>query len=276
VTRQPIDVRRAGAGDVDDVARLWCIARQDVNPSARPAGGAVPEQLRMRLREALLGDEVQVVIARWDARAVGYAVLRLAPAAALADGLALQIEHLFVIPELRRHGVARSLLSVVTGIAERAGAEQIVSSAPPGARDTHRFLARLGFSPVVVRRVAATSVLRRKLAGEGRRGGLDDLLSRRRSLRARASWPHRGEGQRAAGGHRAPVAKGGPVPVAGPAAVAGDRPVAVAGDHPVPLADAVELPVAPAAGDVPTLSLGVPAAALGGGRACRRSVGRAP
>jgi hypothetical protein len=46
---------------------------------------------------------------------------------------------------------------------------------------------------VTVRRVALTSVLRRKLSGEGRRNGLEDLLSRRRSLRARAAWPRRSE-----------------------------------------------------------------------------------
>ena len=51
----------------------------------------------------------------------------MADLAPLAEGVALQIEHLFVVPDLRRHGVARALLSAVTGIAERVGADQIVS-----------------------------------------------------------------------------------------------------------------------------------------------------
>jgi hypothetical protein len=34
--------------------------------------------------------------------------------------------------------------------------------------------------------MASTAALRRRLAGDTRRGGLEDLLSRRRSLRARA------------------------------------------------------------------------------------------
>ena len=193
VSRQPIDVRRVGAGDEEDLLRLWLLAREDVGPLGRPLGTTSPEALRPRLRAALAGDDVQIVLARWDGRPAGYSLVRVVPVAALLDGSAVQIEHLYVVPELRRHGVARALLAAVTGIAERAGAEQIVSSAPPGARDSHRFLARLGFSPVVVRRVVATSVLRRKLAGEARRGGLEDLLSRRRSLRARAGWPRRGE-----------------------------------------------------------------------------------
>jgi GNAT superfamily N-acetyltransferase len=193
VTRQPIDVRRAGTGDVEDLLQLWSVAREDFGPLGRPTIVTAPEQIRPRLRAALLGDDVHVVIARWDGRPAGYTLVRVVPIAALLDGLAVQIEQLYVLPELRRHGVARAMLVAVTGIAERVGAEQVISSAPQGARDSHRFLARLGFSPVVVRRVAATSVLRRKLAGEGRRGGLEDLLSRRRSLRARAGWPRRGE-----------------------------------------------------------------------------------
>jgi GNAT superfamily N-acetyltransferase len=193
VTRQPIDVRRAGAGDLDDLLQLWALAREDVGPLGRPSSSTSVEAIRPRLRAALLGDDIPVVIARWEGRPAGYTLVRVVPVAALLEGLAVQIEQLFVVPEFRRHGVARALLACVTGIADRAGADQIVSSAPPSARDSHRFLARLGFSPVVVRRVVSTSVLRRKLAGECRRGGLEDLLSRRRSLRARAGWPRRPE-----------------------------------------------------------------------------------
>jgi hypothetical protein len=97
----------------------------------------------------------------------------------------VHVEHLFVVPPVRRHGVARALLHGVASVAERHGADQVVSNAPPSARETHRFLARLGFTPLVVRRVAPTSLLRRRLAGESRRSALEDLLSRRRSLRAR-------------------------------------------------------------------------------------------
>jgi GNAT superfamily N-acetyltransferase len=193
VARQQIDVRRAGAGDLEDLLRLWSLAREDVGPMGRPLIVTAPEQVRPRLRASLCGDDVQVAIARWDGRPAGFTLVRVVPVAALLEGLAVQVEHLYVVPELRRHGVAKALLGAVIGIAERVGAEQVFSSAPPGARDSHRFLARLGFSPVVIRRVAATSVLRRKLAGEGRRGGLEDLLSRRRSLRARADRPRRGE-----------------------------------------------------------------------------------
>jgi hypothetical protein len=86
---------------------------------------------------------------------------------------------------LRRHGVARALLLGVTCVAERQGAEQVLSNVPPAAREVHRFFARLGFAPLFVRRAVPTVVLRRRLSGDTRRPGVDDLLSRRRSLRAR-------------------------------------------------------------------------------------------
>jgi GNAT superfamily N-acetyltransferase len=181
----PADVTRVGPSDVDDVLELWAVAREETARGTRMASVDIA-LVRERLVSALRTDQYHMVMARWSGRPAGYALLRLSPAAPLLEGTILQMEHLFVVPELRRHGIARSLLLAVTGIAERHGAEQVMTAAPPGARETHRYLARLGFSPVLVRRVVPASVLRRRLTGESRRGGLEDLLYRRRSLRARA------------------------------------------------------------------------------------------
>jgi GNAT superfamily N-acetyltransferase len=104
----------------------------------------------------------------------------------IVDEPCMHVENLFVTPELRRRGIAKLLLGGAASVAERSGAEQVVISSPPSSRDAQRFLARLGFTPFVIRRMASTAALRRRLAGEPRRGALEDLLSRRRSLRARA------------------------------------------------------------------------------------------
>jgi ribosomal protein S18 acetylase RimI-like enzyme len=187
--RVPVEVRRATVDDVDEVLALWREARSD---AADRVGRPVPvEQLRPRLATALARGDVEVLIARWDGRPAGFVVVRLAPLTLLADTRALHVEQLFVTPELRRHGIARNLLSGVVTRAERECAEQVVTGVAPWARDTHRFFARLGFTPLVVRRTVATGVLRRRLAGESARGAVDDLLSRRRSLRARARLLHR-------------------------------------------------------------------------------------
>lgn len=223
MTRPSVDVRRAVVDDLEDLLLLWGQARDEVTGATRAVAGTAPEHLRPRLREALEGDDVHVLVARLEDVAAGYALLRVAPVFAITDGPCLHIEHLFVAPQARRRGVAKALLSGVAAVAERSGADQVMTSVAPTARDTHRFLARLGFSPFVVRRVATTAVLRRKLAGESRRGTLDDLLSRRRSLRARASWVGGRPGRSApdpALAHAADddlVASSGLVPSSGPA-----------------------------------------------------------
>lgn len=185
MSRPPVDITRVGPSDVDDVLELWAVARSEAARGSRmPSIDLV--SVRESLALALKTDQYHMVLARWSGRPAGYALLRLSPAAPLLEGTVLQMEHLFVVPELRRHGIARSLLFAVAGIAERYGAEQVTTAAPPGARETHRYLARLGFSPILIRRVVNVPVLRRRLAGVSHRGALEDLLSRRRFLRARA------------------------------------------------------------------------------------------
>jgi ribosomal protein S18 acetylase RimI-like enzyme len=190
VSRPPVEARRATAADLDDLVLLWTHAREELGRSGRLPSVVPLEQFRARLTEVLAGTDSIVLIGRHEGAPAGYAVLRLAPVL-LAEGDALHIEQVFVLPSMRRRGVARALLVVATSIAERQGADQVLAGAPPSAREAHRFLARLGFSPLMVRRVVGTSALRRRLAGESPRRGLEDLLSRRRSLRARslrAGW----------------------------------------------------------------------------------------
>jgi GNAT superfamily N-acetyltransferase len=184
VPRLPVDVRRAGTDDLDDLLVLWAQARDEVARSGRSVG-APADQLRPRLQAALAGDDLHLLLARWDGRPAAYAAVRAVAPTPLFEGEAMQIEHLFVTRDLRRHGLARALLAAVAGLAERAGVDQVISSVAPSARESQRFFARLGFAPFVVRRVVTTATLRRRLTGEARRGALEDLLSRRRSLRAR-------------------------------------------------------------------------------------------
>jgi GNAT superfamily N-acetyltransferase len=185
VPRLAAEVRRATVDDLDDVLELWAQARAEQLQAGRQVWPG-DEQLRPRLAEALADGSAEVLLAGWEGRPAGFVLLRIAPLSLLADAPAVHLEQLYVVPRLRRHGIARALLGRVVVRADRTGAEQVVCSVLPWARDTHRFFARLGFTPLVVRRGVATSVLRRRLSGESPRKGLDDLLLRRRSLRARA------------------------------------------------------------------------------------------
>ncbi|MEJ2578837.1 MAG: GNAT family N-acetyltransferase, partial [Kineosporiaceae bacterium] len=127
MTRPPVDVRPAGLADVDDLVQLWTSAREELARNGRPLGAADAEGLRRRLATALAEDGLQVVLARWAGRPAGYALMRVAALAPLLDGVVLHVDHLFVLPELRRHGIARALHAMVAGTAERLGADQVVA-----------------------------------------------------------------------------------------------------------------------------------------------------
>jgi GNAT superfamily N-acetyltransferase len=196
MSRLALEVVRAQLGDLDDVLTLWSEGREEVIRLGR--GSVTAEQLRPRLAEALRSGQAEVVLARREGQPAGFLILREPPLSFLSDSASLVIDQLFVSAAQRRHGVARALLGYAAARAERSACDQILTSVAPWARDIHRFFARLGFVPLTVHRTVAPAVLRRRLAGESSRTALDDLLSKRRSLRARARLhPARHQGLRA-------------------------------------------------------------------------------
>jgi len=141
-----------------------------------------------RVAVALARDGVRAYLAFVEEQPVGYIVLSRRPLSFLTDSQCVSIEQIFVAREARRSGGARALVTAAAAYADRLGAEQIASSVPSQGREANRFFARLGFSSYVVRRVTTTTALRRKLAtGEELHPALDQLLQRRRSLRAQAT-----------------------------------------------------------------------------------------
>jgi GNAT superfamily N-acetyltransferase len=184
VARALVDVRRVTVDELGEVLELWTQGRDEFTRQGRQAASA--EQVAPRLADALAAGQIEILLARREGRPAGFLILRETPLTFMVDQPAICIDQLFVAADARRHGVARAMLSLVAGRAERSGADQIVSSVTPWARDTHRFFARLGFAPLTVRRSVSPATLRRRLTGESARGGLEDLLARRRSLRARA------------------------------------------------------------------------------------------
>lgn len=186
--RPAADVRLASPEDRDDLVALWVAAREEIARDNRSTHVMPVEDLRSRLGVLLDGTDVQILLGRREGTCAGYVVMSVAPVSSVLETRVLLIEHLFVHPQHRRVGLAKAMLAAASLLAERAGLDQIVCNVAPAPRETHRFFARLGFSPMVVRRIAATSVLRRRLAGDQRRPGLaaiEDLALRRRFRRAR-------------------------------------------------------------------------------------------
>ncbi|MDP9408147.1 MAG: GNAT family N-acetyltransferase [Actinomycetota bacterium] len=172
--RSQVAVREAGEEDVPVLVGFGEALRDS---------GALPRRAaRLPLAElytqALDDPERRVVLAVGDAgEPLGMAIFVRAPATSLLEVPALHVTHVVVDDRHRRRGAGRALLAAAATQAEELGLEQVVVSVPPGDRDANRFYARLGFAPLVMRRVAPAAPLKRRLTGE------HEQVSRRRALR---------------------------------------------------------------------------------------------
>ena len=166
--------------------QIWDELRQQGGRLERlgpaPTHGEAVERLRQ-----ICGDPAsRTVLAVVGAEPVGMTILAAAPATPLSDELAVHVHYLYVRDRFRRRGAGRAMLAAAAAFAEEVGAEHVTTSAPPQLRDTNRFLARLGFAPVVVRRSVPVVVLRRRLVAAGV-AAADHILARRRMKRLRAA-----------------------------------------------------------------------------------------
>ena len=185
MSRPAISVRRVCADEERTFTELWMSSRVEAGISPEVAARAASEG---RVSTALHRDDVRAYVATADGRAVGFAVAATSPFSSLTDTPSVTIDQLYVVPESRRHGVARHLMTALTQYAESHGCDQIGCSVPAQHREANRFFARLGFSSQVVRRVTSVAALRRRLGqDQPRHNSIEALLQRRRSLRARAT-----------------------------------------------------------------------------------------
>lgn len=183
MSRPHVSVRCVTPDLQAQLAELWVCARVEAGATAEAAGRAVTEG---RLAAALTREDVRVYLAYMDDEPIGYLALSHSFLSGLAEPPCVVIDQLYVAKASRRHGAARALLLAATTYAERCGSDQLAASVPAPDREANRFFARLGFSAHVVKRLATTAALRRRLTGEEPRQGLEQILQRRRSLRARS------------------------------------------------------------------------------------------
>lgn len=173
-----VRTRQVRSADLAAVVDLWEELRGvggRLGPFGPPAAtGAVQERL-----EALAADPShRVVVAEIDQQVVGLAVLSRLPLTPISDVECVQISFMHVRNDRRRRGVGREIVDCAAAFADEVAADYVTVGVFPGSRDTNRYFARLGFTPLVVRRAIATSMLQRRLGGN--RGVRDVLLRRRR------------------------------------------------------------------------------------------------
>jgi GNAT superfamily N-acetyltransferase len=150
-----------------------------------------PSEQRLRSRLAATADEpgFQGVVAELDGIVVGMATFQVRTMGPFVDAPVVQIDYLHVRSGFQRKGVARALVAAATTFAEEQGAEHVSVHVLPQLREANRFYARLGFAPIVIRRVASVTTLRRRLGadpdGAAERAGR--VARRRLVLKARSS-----------------------------------------------------------------------------------------
>lgn len=186
MTRTAPWVREASADDLPALLGLWAqlreISRDPGLRSVRDPVATIVERAGERLEHCIGDPECRVLVCERDDSVVGMAILTVSRVGQLLEQPAVQLSHLVVAPGHRRRGVGRSLVGAAVAWAEQLGAEQVVVSVLPSLREANRFYAQLGFAPLVVRRVAPVSALRRRLAQLDRHPALASAAPRRRVL----------------------------------------------------------------------------------------------
>jgi GNAT superfamily N-acetyltransferase len=178
VSRMNVRVRPATN---DDVCALVDLVRSiDTSTgmfSGKPLQDPSSEHLTRRFVEILAcEDRVLLVAAEEAGSIVGMLAARNDDIGAIDLTPVLHVTHLMVAAGHRRRGIGRALLAAAVHLADEAGVEHMLATAAAGSREGNRYLARIGFAPLVVHRIAPTSALRRSL-------GMTDVAGRMAVLR---------------------------------------------------------------------------------------------
>lgn len=182
--RVPVLTRSATPSDLPGLLQLWGELRQVGARAERAVNPTLGADVAPRLQALLDDPDSRVLVAEVDGEPVGMAVAQRARVAPLSDVFAVQLNHVVVADGHRHRGVGHALVAAAAAFADESGVEHVVASAYPSMREVNRFYARLGFAPVVVRRIAPLPVLRRRLVSMERAAARLDLVRRRARLRA--------------------------------------------------------------------------------------------
>lgn len=159
--RSSIWIREATHDDVAVLARFG----EELRDHPAPRRGKCPPRGNHERYVAVLEDPTRRVVLAVDDtdQILGMAIFAVDAAGELLDVPALRVSHLVVGERHRRRGAGRALVAAAASYAEELGVDHVTIGAAPTARESNRFLARLGFAPVTVRRVAPLALLRRNL-----------------------------------------------------------------------------------------------------------------
>ena len=165
LSRIRVQVRTATVDDVDALIALLA-GLSDLGPvRGRAVARRGPDGFRVLCERLIADPEHRVVVAVDETDTViGAAVFGADTAGGLVDPPSVYVSHLVVGAEHRKRGAGRALVAAAAGYADEIGVDSVVVGVAPTGRDANRFFARLGFAPLVMRRIAPVAALRRALA----------------------------------------------------------------------------------------------------------------
>lgn len=190
--RPPVTLRDATVEDAGALIALWASSAAAADdgsellaqqlwrePDPAEAAEALAFNAANRARRIIVAvDEADQV--------VGAIVGDLATLTPISRSRILIVTDLQVDPAFRRKSVGSVLLSAMAAHAEEQGCEITLASVSSQARESHRYLTKLGFNQIAVLRAVQTSRLRARLDDKMiSTRGTARLLAVRRTLRRR-------------------------------------------------------------------------------------------
>lgn len=174
---------------VSDAAALVAIWEEFSNGRERFSVAPATVEEASRAIARLEADSAErLLVATLDDVPVGVAHLRRAPISPIHDEDAVQVGNLHVLSDHRRRGVGTSLMSTAAEWAEEKDSKHIVAAVAASARDSNRFLARLGMPQAAVVRASTVAGLRARLSPAPAKAiASTAMVARRQRRRARAA-----------------------------------------------------------------------------------------
>jgi GNAT superfamily N-acetyltransferase len=161
MTRGAVIVRDAVPEDADALCAIWADFTSEAPGRVRESSSREEVQRAVRRLEAEPSE--RLVVGVLDDVPVGVAHLRRSSISPIHDEDAIHVSYLHVLSRHRRRGVGRSLLETAAEWADEKDSTHIMAAVPANARDSNRFLARLGMTQVAVVRAVSVAGLRTKI-----------------------------------------------------------------------------------------------------------------
>jgi GNAT superfamily N-acetyltransferase len=181
---QPI-VRDAVPEDAEALLLIWTDFTSV--PPRQPRPSADLDGVRRAVARICDDPDQRLLVALTEGDPVGVVHLRRAPLSPVHGEDAVHVGYLHVLSAYRRRGLGKQLMDTAASWAEDTGSKHIVASVAANARDSNRFLTRLGMSQVAVVRATTVCALKSKLRSPADSAMAPKVVTARRLRRLSSS-----------------------------------------------------------------------------------------